>query len=163
MAFDTFMQIDSVQGESTDEKHINWIGIYSYSHGLSQTGSGSVSTHGARTTGKVDHQDFHITKRIDKSSPSLFIHCCTGKHFPKVLFEICVNTGGKEVIEKYTLEHVLISSLTCGGGDGQDFPVEQVSLQYGKIKWEYFPIAAKDGKKGGACVAEWDLMTNKGG
>ena len=43
MAFDTFMQIDSVQGESTDEKHINWIGIYSYSHGLSQTGSGSVS------------------------------------------------------------------------------------------------------------------------
>ena len=78
------------------------------------------------------------------------------------MFEICVNTGNKEVIEKYTLEHVLVSSLSCGGGDGQDFPVEQVSLQYGKILWEYFPIDAKTGKPGTSTKAEWDVINNKG-
>ena len=128
MAFDTFMKIDTVDGESTDTKHEKWIGIFSYSHGLANSGAGAISTHGSRVQGKVDHQDFHITKRIDCSSPYLFKHCCLGKHFPKVLFEICVNTGDKNVIEKYTLEHVLVASMSCGGGDGQDFPVEQVSL-----------------------------------
>jgi type VI secretion system secreted protein Hcp len=162
MAFDTFLQIDTVQGESTDEKHKNWISVFSFSHGISQSGAGSISSQGARTAGKVDHQDFHFTKRLDKSSPFLHKHCCTGKHFPKVVVEICKNTGNKEVIYKYTMEHALVSSIQTGGGEGQEHPVESVALQYGKIKWEMTPIDPKTGAKGGTVAAEWDVMANKG-
>jgi type VI secretion system secreted protein Hcp len=162
MAFDTFVQIDSVPGESTDEKHKNWIAVFSYSHGVSQSSAGSVSSLGSRVAGKCDHQDFHLTKRTDKSSPYLFKHCCSGKHFPKVVIEVCMNTGAKEVFQKFTLEHVLVTSLSCGGGHGQENPVENVSLNYGKIKWEYTPLDVKTGAKGGVVPAEWDLMLNKG-
>jgi type VI protein secretion system component Hcp len=32
---------------------------------------------------QLDHVaggDMHITKTVDKASPNLFLHCCTGKH-----------------------------------------------------------------------------------
>ena len=56
----------------------------------------------------------------------------------------------------------VVTSLSCGGGHGQENPVENVSLNYGKIKWEYTPLDVKTGAKGGVVPAEWDLMLNKG-
>jgi type VI secretion system secreted protein Hcp len=162
MAFHTFVKIDSVPGECTDDKHKDWIAVFSYSHGVSQSGGGSVSSHGNRVAGKCDHQDFHLTKRTDKSSPKLFKQCCDGKHYPKVTVEICMDTGAQEVMQRFTLEHVLVTSLSCGGGHGQENPVENVSLNYGKIKWEYIPLDVKTGAKGAVVPCEWDLMTNKG-
>lgn len=162
MAFDTFLQIDSVQGESTDEKHKGWIELFSFSHGVAQSGAGAVSSAGARTAGKCDHQDFHITKRIDKSTPIMMKHLCNGKHFNQAVIEICKNTGQKNCFMKYTFSHVLISSLNIGGGQGQESPSESVSFSYGKIKWEYFPIDPTTGQRGGAVPTEWDTLANKG-
>lgn len=164
MAFDTFLQIDSVQGESTDDKHKGWIEVFSFSHGVGQSGAGAISSAGARTAGKCDHQDFHIMKRIDKSTPILMKHLCNGKHFTKAVIEICKNTGAKECFMKYTFEHVLISSLSISGGSGgQENPTESTAFSYGKIKWEYFPLDPKTGARGGAVPTEWDVLTNKGG
>ncbi len=163
MSFDTYLQIDTIQGESTDEKHKSWIEVFSFSHGIAQSGVGAISAAGARSAGKCDHQDLHITKRMDKSSPYLAKGCCTGKHYPKAVIEICKNTGQKEVFMKYTLDNVLITSIQTGGGQGSEHPVESFTLQYGKIKWEYCPIDVKTGAKGGAVACEWDLIANKGG
>lgn len=160
MAFDTFIQIDSIKGESTDQKHKDWIEAFSFSHGVAQTGAGAISSAGARVSGKVDCHDFTVTKRLDKASPYLYKHCCNGKHFPKAVVELCRNTGKKEVIFKYTFEHVVVSSINVGGGQGQEVPVETVSFQYGKIKWEYFPIDPKTGAVGGGIPAEHDVLQN---
>ena len=163
MAFETYLKIDTIDGESTDEKHKGWIEVFSFSHGIAQTGAGAISGGVGRSAGKVDHQDMHITKRMDKSSPYLSKSCCTGKHFPKAVIEICKNTGKKEIFQKYTLEHVLITSIQTGGGQGSEHPVESFTLQYGKIKWEYSPMDVKSGAKGGTVAAEWDVIANKGG
>lgn len=162
MAFDTYIQIEGVQGESTDEKHKGWIEVMSYSHGIAQQSSGAISSHGARSAGKCDHHDFTVTKRLDKSSPYLYKHGCNGKHFPKVVVEVCRSTGAKEVFMKYTFDHVVVSSAQIGGGFGQENPVETVSFQYGKIKWEFTQIDPKTGAKQGVVPAEWDVLTNKG-
>jgi type VI secretion system secreted protein Hcp len=164
MAFDIFLKIDSITGESTDDKHKNWIELFSFSHGVSQSGSGAISSAGARSAGKCDHQDFHITKRIDKSTPILMKHLCTGKHFEQAEVEICTNTGDKHCFMKYTFSHIVISSLNIGGGQGgAAFPTESTSFSYTKIKWEYFPIDPKNGSRGGAIPAHWDTHENKGG
>ena len=34
MAFDAFVKIDGIEGESTDEKHAGWIEVISYNAGL---------------------------------------------------------------------------------------------------------------------------------
>jgi type VI secretion system secreted protein Hcp len=41
MPGDAFLEIDGIKGESTDDKHKDWIEILSYSHGVSQSGAGS--------------------------------------------------------------------------------------------------------------------------
>lgn len=159
--FDTFLQLDTIQGESTDTKHKNWIEIFSFSHGIAQVGAGAISSAGARVAGKVDHHDFTVTKRVDKSSPYLYKNCCLGKHLPKGVVEICRNTGNKEVLFKYTFDHVVVSSINVGGGQGQEVPVETVSFQYGKIKWEYNQIDPTTGANKGSTIAEHNVLENK--
>ena len=65
MPADIFIQINGIPGESTDDKHKDWIEVQSYSHGVSQMGSGERSTGGAATGGRCDHQDFSIVKGMD--------------------------------------------------------------------------------------------------
>jgi len=160
MAFDTYLQLDGIQGESTDQKHKNWIDIFSFSAGISQQGAGSIGSSGQRVAGKADFHDFTVTKRVDKSTPYLNKFCALGKHIPKGVIEICTTTGNKEVLLKYTVEHVVVSAVNIGGGHGQEVPVETVSFQFGKIKWEYNQLDPKTGAKQGNTTAEHDLLQN---
>ncbi len=162
MAFDTYLQLEGIQGEATDEKHKNWIEIFSFSHGLVQQGSGVIASHGARVAGKVDHHDFTITKKLDASSPLLNRNCCLGKHITKATIEVCKNTGNKEVFYKFVFENVVVSSINIGGGQGQESPTETVSFQYAKVKWEYSKIDPKTGSKTSTVPAEWSVLENKG-
>ena len=75
---DYFLKIDGIEGESEDDKHKGEIEILSFSFGASN--AGSMSYGGGGGTGKVAMQDFNFTKRHDKASPKLFLHCCNGKN-----------------------------------------------------------------------------------
>ncbi len=93
MAFDCFLKIEEIPGESTDEGHKEWIELLSFSHGVSQTSSGAVSSGGSLSAERCDHQDFSIVKTLDKASPKLNIFCCNGKEVDKVSVELC-RAGG---------------------------------------------------------------------
>ena len=43
MAFDAFIKIDGIPGESTDDKHKDWMEISTFSWGASQPASGTAS------------------------------------------------------------------------------------------------------------------------
>ncbi len=160
MAFDTFLQIEGLPGECLDAKHKAWIQLFSLSHQVHQVGDGSASAVGVRTAGKCDHGDMHFTKTMDKCTPHLLMKCCTGKHYPKAIIEVCKNTGQKEVFMKYTLDHVVVSSYNVGMGVGQEAPMESVSFSYSKIKWEYTDINSQTGAKGATTPATWNTQTN---
>ena len=160
MAFDTFLQIEGLPGECLDEKHKNWIQLFSFSHAVTQVGDGSASAVGVRTAGKCDHGDFHFTKTMDKCTPFLLNKACTGKHYTKAVVEVCKNTGAKEVFYKITMDHVVVSSVSTGAGQGQEAPMESVSFSYSKINWEYTAIDSKSGQKGATAAASWNIQTN---
>ena len=86
--------------------------------------------------------------------------CCTGKHYPKAVIEVCKNTGQKEVFMKYTLHHVVVSSYSVGMGAGQEAPQESVSFSYSKIEWSYTDINSQTGAKGATTPASWNIQTN---
>lgn len=161
MSVDMFCKIEGVDGESTDDKHKDWIEILSYGHGVSQPVSGASRT-GGRTGGRADFQDFTITKTLDKATPDLNLKCCNGAHIPKIEIELCLATEDKHVFMKYELEDVIVSSVSPGGSSGEVRPMESVSFAYGRIKWEYTPIDQK-GKPGAAVDRTWILEENKQG
>jgi type VI secretion system secreted protein Hcp len=164
MAFDAFLKIDGIPGESTDDKHKDWIEILSYSHGLSQPSSGAQSSGGARSAERVNHQDFSIVKTLDKASPKLALSCCTGAHIKEIKLELCRATGDKQKYMEYKLSDVIVSSVRPGGAaqGGETLPLEEVSFNYGKIEWTYTATDHKTGKPAGDVKANWDLVANKG-
>lgn len=162
MAGDTFLKIDGIPGESTDDKHKDWIEVMSYSSGVSQMGSGDRSTGGSATSGRCNHQDFSIVKSLDKASPTLDLKCSDGSHIKKVALELCLATGTKQKYMEYIMEDVIISSVSVGGGGG-GLPTESVTFNYGKITWNYIQTDHKTGEVKGNVEKYWSLIDNKGG
>jgi type VI secretion system secreted protein Hcp len=162
MAFDCFLKIDGIDGESTDSKHASWIEVLSFSHGMSQPVSAVQSTAGGAAAARVNMQDFVVAKHIDIASPKLAEACCTGKHFGSVLVELCRAGGDKLKYMEYKLTNSIISSVTVGGAPGgaEDVPVEQVSFNFGKLEWKYTQQKRADGGGGGNASAGWDLQKN---
>ena len=162
MAGDSFLKIDGIPGESTDDKHKEWIEIMSYSSGVAQMAAGDRSTGGAATGGRCSHQDFSIVKGMDKASPTINLFCCNGKHIPNVVIELCRATENKEKFMEYKMEDVIISSVSIGGGGG-GLPTESVTFNYGKMTWNYIQTDHKTGEVKGNVEKFWSLIDNKGG
>jgi len=157
MAVDMFLMLDGIKGESADDKHKGEIDIESFSWGLAQTGSGNRST--GSGTGKVDIQDMSIVKKIDKSSPTLQLACANGKHIAKG--KLTLRKAGENPLDYFTvdLENILISGYHVSGSEASEVPSESVTINFAKIKTEYWTQSDK-GAKGENANFSWDLAKN---
>jgi type VI secretion system secreted protein Hcp len=108
-----FVKIQGVQGESTDDKHKDWIELDSFSWGVARTSSAAASG------------DITITKAVDRSSPKLAECRAKGSGFPEVIIDT-PQTGGKPGYVTYTLKNVKIVSITPGPGG----KTEKIKLAY---------------------------------
>ena len=159
MAFACYLKIEEIPGESTDAGHEEWIELLSYSHGLSQPTSGSVSSGGSLSAERCDHQDFSVVKTLDKASPKLALFCCNGQQLNEVKVELCRAGGDQKKYMEYKMTKVLVTSVRPGGSaqGGEALPLEEVSFKYRKIDWIYTP------EDEGDIPAYWDVETNTGG
>lgn len=165
MAFDAFLKIKTIPGESTDVKHKEWIEVLSFHFGAQQPAAGGRSSGGAASAERVSLQDFSIVKHLDKSSPKLFSSCATGEHIGEVKLELCRNTGDKQKYMEYVMTDVLVSSWRPGGSSqgGEPLPLEEVSFNFGKIEIIYTATDHQTGKPAGTVKGHWDVVANKGG
>ena len=159
MAVDYFLKLDGVPGESTDDKHKDEIDVLSWSWGATQ--QGTFSGRGGGGAGKADLQDFNFVMSYNKASPKLMEICATGEHIKKAEL-ICRKAGGKQQ-EYLTVKFsdLLVSSYQTGGSSGGDaVPMDQISLNFAKVEFEYKP-QKEDGTLGGVVKAGYDQKTNK--
>lgn len=150
MAFDCFLKIEGVTGESSDEKHEGWIEILSFKHGVSvprDAGSGLPS-------GRRVHQDFTVVKTVDKASPILVQRLCNNKEIKEVTIELCRATGDKQKYMEYLLQDVWINGIRLSGSPkgGEALPLEEVSFNYKTITWTHFETDHKTGKPKGQAM-----------
>jgi type VI secretion system secreted protein Hcp len=157
MAGDMFLMLDGIKGESADDKHKGEIDIESFSWGLAQSGSGNRG--GGSGTGKVDIADITIQKQVDKASPTLMLACANGKHIAKG--KLTLRKAGENPLEYLTvdLESILVSSYQVSGSNGGGVPSESISLNFVKVKSEYWTQSDK-GAKGENANFSWDVAKN---
>lgn len=154
MAIDYFLEIDGIKGESPDKAHKDKIQLESWSWGESQSGSSAAG--GGGGAGKVSMQDFSFAMQVNKASPILFISCANGKHIAKATLT-CRKAGEKQQdYLKIHFEELLVSSYQTGGSAGQEIPIDSISFNFAKIKFEYAPQDAKGGL-GTPIIHGWDL------
>jgi type VI secretion system secreted protein Hcp len=182
MAFDSFLKIDGIKGESVDAKHKGEIDILSFSFGASQTGTNA--TGGGGGAGKVQMHDMHFTKKVDASSPLLFLNCAGGAHIREATFVVRKAGGLQLEYLKIKLTDILVSSIKPHGhGEqneltrtginpaaghegavrswGDDIPLEDLSLNFAKIEYSYQPQGADGKAQGGPVMAGWDVKGNQ--
>jgi type VI secretion system secreted protein Hcp len=161
MAVDAYLSIDGIKGESTDEKHKNWIEVFNVTGSVHQPRAASVSTAGGHTNGRAELSNLSFKKLADLSSPVLKQHSAMGKTIPRAVFEFMRADGdGKPICYyKVTLENVMVSAVTFDSGDGGTIK-EQVHLAYSKIKLEYVKQSVRGGADG-STAGGWDCAANK--
>ncbi|ARN56932.1 Hcp family type VI secretion system effector [Sedimentisphaera salicampi] len=163
MAFDSFLKIDGIPGESTDDNHADWIELSAFEHEIEQSSAGSTSTGGARTAGRCDHGDFVVTKNIDKATPKLFLNCCNGTHIPQIVLHLCRETGAKQKYMEYVFKDVIISKVETIRKSEESLPAEKISFNYANIELIYTETDHNTGKAKGDIKSYWDLSKNVGG
>jgi type VI secretion system secreted protein Hcp len=160
MAFDTFLDIKDVPGESTAKGMEGKIEIFSFSFGASNPVTiGSTASGGGG--GKVSLSSFNVMKKTEKSSPLLFKACAAGNHYDKAVITLRKAGGaaGQVTFLTYEFETVYVESIQWSGSSGgDDTPTESVSFAFGKVTVTYTP-QDKAGKAGQPVVASWDTTT----
>lgn len=158
MAVDYFLKIDGIEGESTDSKHKNEIDVESWSWAESNTGD--AAQRGGMGAGKVAMQDFAFTTRVSKATPKLMKACAAGDHIKKAVL-VCRKAGkGQQEYLTITMNDLIISSYQTGGSAGDVVPLDQATINFSKIEFEYKDQKA-DGTPGGAIKGGYDLKENK--
>lgn len=159
MAFDAFLKIDGIEGESQDSTHAKEIHVHSYSWGMTQSATSGAG--GGGGGGKVNMQDFHFVCDMGKHSPKIMEKCATGDHIKNCVLTLRKAGGDKQEYLKATFTDVIISSFQSGGsgGSNNDNPTEQVSFNFTKVEKEYKEQKA-DGTLGGTIKAGYDVKKN---
>jgi type VI secretion system secreted protein Hcp len=156
-ANDIFVKIGDIKGESADAKHKGEIDVMSWSWGVVQTGTQSGGSGGG--AGKVQIHDITIVKHVDASSPALVQAGSDGSHIAVVNLVVRKVGGRQTEYLKIKLQDVVISSVLTSVKT--DDTTEHVTLNFGKVEYEYTPMAP-DGSVGGTPVKfGWDVRANR--
>jgi len=131
--FNSFLKFSTIAGESIDAKHANWIDITKFSFG---SGYSTPVTPGGSTYPIAT--EFTITKKLDKSSPPLFLACAQGSVVPTVTLEL-VTSNTTRVFYRITLTNATVKSIMTAGTAALDAtPTESVAVTYQKIQIDYY-------------------------
>jgi len=160
MATEMYLKIAGVDGEAEHEDHKDEIEVLSWSFGASN--SSSIGTGGGAGAGKANLSDISFTKWVDKSSPLLFQALCAGEHYDEATLAL-YKVGGEGGRIKYLemkFNNTMLTSLSVGGGGGEDRLTESMSLGFEKVVLTY-TTQKIDGTAGGDVVGGWDIKQNR--
>jgi type VI secretion system secreted protein Hcp len=159
MAVDMFFEIAPLEGETQDKvyKAKKAIDVLAWSWGMSNSGSTHEGSGGG--SGKVNVQDISFTKYVDKASAPLMLACASGSHYKQAILTVRKAGGTPLEYIKITLNEIIVSAVSTGGSGGEDRLTENVTLNFAKVKFEYYMQDAKGGKETGGQMS-WNIKEN---
>jgi len=142
MAFDAYLEIIGIDGESLRRGYENQIEVLSFSFGASNP---PTVSRGQAVGSGVGLSDFTFLKRLDAASSDLFLACCTGRRLEKVTCSLQRGGGIADApFMRYVFEDVFVSSIQWSGSSGgDDVPTESVSIAFARVTLQYATTHAK--------------------
>jgi type VI secretion system secreted protein Hcp len=129
-----------IPGSSTSPGHVGEIEVLSWSHGFVQPTSPTRGTAGTGTVEQATHQNLSFTKYSDSSSDLLRQTCYSGQQIGQATLTCYRADGaGSNTPVLYltvTMTNVIISNCSVAAGPG-DVPVENITLDYGTVNYNY--------------------------
>jgi type VI secretion system secreted protein Hcp len=169
--FDIFLKFDGIKGDSTDDRHANETVVLSYEQGIDHPAPSSPT--GGGSAGRPTFSGIRFRKPVDVGSIPLLLACASGKHIRDARFAFR-RLAARVDFYTVTLEDVLVTHMIQRAGTGAQYPLsfdellegsasegflDELTLNYMKIRWEYRPIGPT-GAPGAAIKGGWDLKAN---
>jgi len=154
-----FLKLEGIDGEATDDQHEKEIDVLSWSWGMSQPPA--VHAGAGTSVGKVSVQDLNVVKTMDKASPNLVSHCCSGKVIPTGT--LTVQRAGEKKVQALVIEltDILVSSYQTGGGSSDGtLPADSLTLSFKTFMYKYSP-QKEDGSADSSIDKGWDIAASK--
>ncbi len=157
MAIDNFLKLDGIEGEATQRDHRGEIELLSWSWGMSnETPAGGGG--GGAGGGRAEALSLLLVHRYDKASPVLLRFAATGRHVANAALSARRSGAGTRDFLKITLKEVLVTGIQMA--DNGDGPVEQITLSFGEIGFDYTPQTARGGA-GTPVKVNWNVRTTQ--
>jgi type VI secretion system secreted protein Hcp len=159
MAYDAFLKLAGITGESQKANHTQEIDLMAFSWGASN--SSNVGTGTGVSVGKVTVSDFSVTKATDSSSPVLYQKCCDGSVIATGVVTLQRQVQGSATpYLVYTFTNVFVTGIqwSGAGGDGEA-PMESITFCFEVGMVDYTP-QKDDGTPGNAIHGGWDVGQN---
>lgn len=171
-AFDIFLKLDGIDGESTTKGHEKEIEVVSYDQSIdSPVPSGGGA--GGAGAGKSTFSGVRIRKLLDTASMPIAVACASGRHIASARFAFRRPSPAMDFYVVALEDVVVTHAGQCATTDTQSplrfetlakspagaALLEEVTLHFAKIRWEYRPM----GPKGTALppiVGGWDVKAN---
>ncbi|NBD37550.1 MAG: hypothetical protein GVY10_03165 [Verrucomicrobia bacterium] len=144
-----YLQLDGVEGGSTDAGYVGQIDVSSYGTGL------------VRPTDRTSPSgSLRVSKELDKATPLLFSRAATGSAIPTGTLTRVVVSGPDGTFHHMELEGILVTSVETREGIGGGHGGETVGLDASRVQWTY---RHRGGVKETEVEVFWDFATNTGG
>jgi type VI secretion system secreted protein Hcp len=155
---DVFLDLDGIQGDSTDAKHKNQIDILTYTQSFKNTTAASTGAGGG--AGKVTCGDITVMKNIDKSSPLLIKAVTSGQHIKTGV--LTFRSVGAQEINYYvvSLKDVVITEIDQTDQNNPARIFEKVTFSATDFTFKFTPQTAS-GKAGTPVSFEFNCAANK--
>jgi type VI secretion system secreted protein Hcp len=169
---DIFVKLDGIDGESTVRGHENDTVALSYEQGIDHPAPPLAG--GGAATGRPTFSGVRFRKPVDKGSIPLLLASAGGTHIREARFTFRRAGTGLDFY-KVILGDVLVTHMVQRAGVGEQYPLafdtlisgadsagflDEVTLSYAKIQWEYQPVSPT-GAPAPVVKGGWDLKLNK--
>jgi type VI secretion system secreted protein Hcp len=148
-----FIKLEGIDGESQDKDHSGWIEVLSLSARMDLNPM-SIAAGAAQPRADITHDDFILTKMVDKASAKLAEAVCMGEVIPKVEIDQTTygSTGGSRATYlKYELKNVMVTSYSVSGaGSSGELAKETIALNFEEVKVTYTENDSSAASKGKA-------------
>jgi type VI secretion system secreted protein Hcp len=131
-----YVKIGDIKGGSLDTTHYEWIEALYIGYAISQN---TISKAG-RLSSKPDFSELTIIKDVDPATPYLAAACAKGKKIGQVEIHFTQALPDRRATYmRMVLKDVIVAGVTPMSirGDGRSIHVEEVSLGYDRVEWEY--------------------------
>jgi len=171
-AFDIFLKLDGIDGESTAKGHEKEIEVVSYDQSIDATVPSSGG--GGGGAGKATFSGVRIRKLLDTASIPIELACASGLHIASARIAFRRPSPALDFYVVMLEDVVVTHAGQCATTDVQAplkfetlakspagaAMLEEVTLHFAKIRWEYRRI----GPKGTALppiTGGWDVNANR--
>jgi type VI secretion system secreted protein Hcp len=148
----------TIEGETMDGTHDNWVDIESFSWGAHHPATiahGTGASSGASTA-----SEFIFMKKVDSASHALYQALTQAAHIDTVELQVMKTSSGGTTYAWYKVELSPAMITTFQSGGSGDPYMESVTIAFGKSKFTYTPQDQK-GEPLPEKMSEHDFQTAK--